>query len=295
MTTPGKRDIRTAAAITLAALLAIVTEARAEAPRAAEVRTEHLTWTEIRDRLAAGHRTIVIPTGGTEQNGPHMVTGKHNMIVAATAERIARALGDALVAPVLAYVPEGDAARRTGHMAYPGTISLPEPVFAKVLEAAAESFKTHGFTTIALVGDSGGNQRPQEEVAARLSAAWRKDGVRVVNASTYYAASDGHEWLARQGFTAAEIGRHAGLRDTSELLAVAPDGIRKVKLSTGGEGADGDATKASREIGEALLAAKVDAAVTEIRRAQAGDTAGGPDGGTAKPGLLARLKRLILG
>jgi creatinine amidohydrolase/Fe(II)-dependent formamide hydrolase-like protein len=292
MITTGKRDICIAAAITLAALLAYAAEARAEAPHAAEVRIEHLTWTEIRDRLAAGHRTIVIPTGGTEQNGPHMVTGKHNLIVAATAERIARALGDALVAPVLAYVPEGDPARRTGHMAYPGTISLPEPVFAKVLEAAAESFKAHGFTTIALLGDSGGNQRAQEDVAARLSAAWRNDGVRVVNAAAYYVASDGQDWLARRGFAATAIGKHAGLRDTSELLAVAPDGVRRDKLSTGGDGADGDASKASREIGEALLASKVEAAVTEIRRAQAGVAVSA--GADARPGVLARLKRLIL-
>lgn len=293
MTTSGKRQTCTAAAITLAALLAITSEAHAEAPRAAEVRIEHLTWTEVRDRLAAGQSTIIVPTGGTEQNGPHLVTGKHNLIVAATAERIARALGDALVAPVLAYVPEGDASRRTGHMAYPGTITLPEPVFAKVLESAAESFKAHGFTTIVLLGDSGGNQRSQDEVSARLSAAWSKDGVRVVNASAYYAANGGQQWLESRGHGAAAIGRHAGLRDTAELMAVAPDGVRADRLSTGGEGADGDATAATRDIGEALLSLKIETAVTEIRRARAG--AALPSPGDASPGLLARLKRLVLG
>jgi len=39
---------------------------------------EELTWTEVRDALQAGKTTILFPTGGTEQNGPHMVLGKHN-------------------------------------------------------------------------------------------------------------------------------------------------------------------------------------------------------------------------
>ena len=111
---------------------------------AAELETEHMTWTEIRDAVAAGKTTVIIPTGGTEQNGPHMITGKHNIIVAETARRIAAKLGDALVAPVLAYVPEGDIAKREGHMAYPGTISLPPETFGAVLWSAAESFKAHG-------------------------------------------------------------------------------------------------------------------------------------------------------
>ena len=68
---------------------------------------EELTWTEVRDAIKAGKTTIIFPTGGTEQNGPHMVLGKHNFVVKHAAEQIARRLGNALVAPVLAYVPEG--------------------------------------------------------------------------------------------------------------------------------------------------------------------------------------------
>ena len=49
---------------------------RAEVPDT--VFLEELTWTEVRDALKAGKTTILLPTGGTEQNGPHMVLGKHN-------------------------------------------------------------------------------------------------------------------------------------------------------------------------------------------------------------------------
>ena len=42
---------------------------------------EDLTWTESRDAIAAGKTTVIVPTGGTEQNGPHMALGKHNYLV----------------------------------------------------------------------------------------------------------------------------------------------------------------------------------------------------------------------
>ena len=61
---------------------------------------EELTWTEVRDAIDGGTTTIIIPTAGTEQNGPHMVLGKHKFIVNYASARIARELGNALVAPV---------------------------------------------------------------------------------------------------------------------------------------------------------------------------------------------------
>jgi creatinine amidohydrolase len=105
---------------------------------------EKLTWDEVRDSIAAGKTTIIIPTGGTEQNGPHMALGKHNVRIAANAEMIARRLGNALVAPVVAYTPEGGIDPPTGHMRFPGTISIPDPVFREVLEYAARSLMPSG-------------------------------------------------------------------------------------------------------------------------------------------------------
>ena len=111
---------------------------------------EELTWTEVRDAVQAGKTTVIIPTAGTEQNGPHMILGKHNITVKYTAGEIAKQLGDALVAPVVAYVPEGSIDPLSGHMRYPGTITLPEEYFMKLLEYAARSFHAHGFLDIAL-------------------------------------------------------------------------------------------------------------------------------------------------
>ena len=235
---------------------------------------EELTWTEVQALMARGYRTVIVPTGGVEQNGPHMVLGKHNYIVRHTAGRIARALGNALVAPVVAYVPEGDIAKRAGHMAFPGTISVPAPVFAATLEAAARSFRAHGFTTILLLGDSYGNQPSQHSVAERLNVEWKRAGVRVINVADYYSPANGQAaWLREIGESDAAIGGHAGIRDTSELLAVHPQGVRTDRMrphwapGMARSGVNGDPSPASTERGRILLQLKVDAALRQIRAA----------------------------
>ena len=53
-----------------------------------------------------------MPTGGTEKNGYHMVLGKHNYVVTYAANLMARRLKNALVAPTIQYVPEGDPDRQ---------------------------------------------------------------------------------------------------------------------------------------------------------------------------------------
>src|SRR6187402_3408093 len=130
--------------LVLGALVLMASPAFTQAPSLPQpnsVFLEDLTWTEVRDAIAAGKTTVIVPTGGTEQNGPHMALGKHNYLVMYKAGQIATQLGDALVAPVVSYVPEGDINPPTGHMRFAGTISLPQDVFVKVLEYAARSLK----------------------------------------------------------------------------------------------------------------------------------------------------------
>src|ERR1700726_1136815 len=130
----------------LALLLLAAVQAPAQAPQT--VFLDELTSSELRDQVRAGRRTVIVPIGGTEQNGPHMALGKHNRRGHLLAEKIARALGNALVAPVIAYVPEGGLNPPTEHMQFPGTITVPEEAFEKILEFAARSFRLAGFRDI---------------------------------------------------------------------------------------------------------------------------------------------------
>src|SRR4030095_3482963 len=57
---------------------------------------EELTWMEVRDAMQAGKTTVIVGTGGIEPNGPYVALGKHNYVLQATTEAIARPLGNAL-------------------------------------------------------------------------------------------------------------------------------------------------------------------------------------------------------
>ena len=229
---------------------------------------EDLTWTEVDAALKAGYATAIVPTGGVEQNGPHVILGKHNHVVRETSARIARRLGGTLVAPVINYVPEGAVGETPdGHMRWAGTISVPETVFESIVEAAARSLQTHGFRTILLVGDSLGNQEAQARVAERLSREWIGQGVRVIHVGAYYDGNGQIGWLQGQGLSEEQIGFHAGIRDTSELMAVHAPGVRAAPLVAprgAHPGYSGDYRRASVDIGETMLDLKVEAALREL-------------------------------
>ncbi|MGZ8945543.1 MAG: creatininase family protein [Methylococcaceae bacterium] len=234
---------------------------------------EDMTWQEVRDAIRNGSTTVLVPTGGTEQNGPHVILGKHNYIVKYTAGKIAETLGKTLVAPVISYVPEGSIDPADGHMRFAGTLSISEAEFEAVLESAGRSLKQHGFKTIAFIGDSGGNQAAQKRVAERLTRLWQNEGVRVLQVNNYYEANSQSAYLLNNGYSESQIGGHAGIRDTSELMAVFPSGIRTgFKVDHMGSdfsvtGADGDASKASLLLGNIFLNLKIEAAVKQIREA----------------------------
>lgn len=223
---------------------------------------EELTWPELQARQQAGARRVIIPTGGTEQNGPHIALGKHNRIVRDSAERIAIALGDTLVAPVMAYVPEGRITPPQGHMRFPGTISLSESHFAALLEDAARSLKQGGFTRIYFLGDSGGNQQAQQKVADRLNRRWHNSPVRVYHVSAYYIRGDAH----------------GGRADTSQILAVHPASVRPAHIARyhaadyPALGVAGDPAGASAREGRRLLDRRIRAAVKQMRRYEAAGT-----------------------
>jgi creatinine amidohydrolase/Fe(II)-dependent formamide hydrolase-like protein len=255
------------------------------------VHLEELTWTEVRDLLAAGTRTIIVPTGGTEQNGPHMVLGKHNFRIRYTAGLIARKLGRTLVAPVMAYVPEGEIDPPTSHMAYPGTITLPDEYFRKVLEYAARSLRKHGFNDIIFIGDSGPNQPGMKAVAEMLNKEWASVDTRVHFIPEYYRGNGFEDWLEAQGETKADIGTHAGIHDTSLLLAVDPKLVRKDKVANNGgfkgSGVAGNPEKASVTYGRKGIEMIVETTVRKIRESMQRLRSGGRNKQSARAGALS--------
>lgn len=253
--------------------------AQVPAPRPPDsVFLEEFTWDELKVLIERGKKTVIIPTAGTEQKGPHMVMGEHKYALEYTTNHIARALGNAIVAPIITYVPEGSWETKRGHMSKAGTITLPEDRFQLLLTHTARSLKAGGFTNVILIGDSGGNQTGLKAVADALNIEWKGTGARAHFIGDYYtkSAADVRTYLMGLGHSAEAIGSHAGMVDTSELMFINPSLIRWDKLANGGgfadSGVSGDPTKATPELGMHILRIKIDNAVAQIRTSLAAGT-----------------------
>src|SRR5260370_31273268 len=134
-------------------IVALCFGSAASAQAADNVLMERMTSYEIRDASAAGKTTVILPSGGTEQNGPGMAIGKHNFRAAANAQTIARRLGNALVAPVIVYTPEGKYDPPQGHLRYPGTMGVPEDAYAGGEERGVRTLESPGFHDIVRIGE----------------------------------------------------------------------------------------------------------------------------------------------
>ncbi len=191
---------------------------------------EELTYMEVRDRIAAGSTTAIIPTGGIEENGPFLATGKHNVILQAICPAVAEELGNALCAPIVRFVPEGNIDPPSGAMFFPGTFSVRDETYEALLEDIASSLKQHGFKDIVFIGDSGGNQRGMQAVAKALNERWRNSGVRAHFIGAFYSPG----WEETEEYTAEVLGVSEGESDghhddiwvTAMMMVTDPSSVR---------------------------------------------------------------------
>ena len=93
--------------------------------------------------------------------------------------------------------------------------------------------------------------------------------MRVHYVERYFRGHGYREWLLSQGVTVEEAGTHAGVSDTSQLMAINPKWVRMDKLAPGGDrnvtGVAGDPTRSSAAYGKKGLEMRIEAAVTQIR------------------------------
>ena len=191
---------------------------------------DELTYMEVRDRIADGATTAIIPTGGVEENGPYLATGKHNYILEAICPVLARDLGNALCAPIVPFVPEGTLDPPPGSIFFPGTISVRDETFVALLEDIATSLKLHGFTNVVLIGDSGGNQRGLQAAAEKLNARWSGDSARAHFIEEFYTTG----WTETMRYTeevlgvaeTANDGHHDDMWVTAIMMVADPDAVR---------------------------------------------------------------------
>ena len=220
-----RRIVSIAIMMTLVAAVSVPAGAQGQTPRV-DVRTmenpidlydsvwiEELTMIEVRDLIAGGKTRALILTGGIEQNGPYLATGKHNYVLQAMGESIARQMGETLIAPIVTLEPGNP--EREGIS--PGTVYLSRETYKAVLKDMATSLKNQGFTDVFIMGDSGGNQTPMREVTEELTASWAEQTAKVYFIPEYYNYGD------VQTFLEEELGIHEvseGLHDDYYISSI---------------------------------------------------------------------------
>ena len=192
--------------------------------------TDELTWMEVRDLIENGYTQVIVPTGGIEQNGPFLSTGKHNVILQAACPEIAKKLGNTLCAPIIKFVPEGNIEPPSGAMLFPGSISLRAETYHMLLDDIASSLKQSGFKNIIFIGDSGGNQKGMEIVAKKLNQRWSGSGVLAHYIPEYYNPG----WEETERFTKEVLGveetsndgHHDDIWVTAMMMVTDPEQVR---------------------------------------------------------------------
>ena len=243
-------------------------------PKVDTVWLEEMTWMDVRDAMAAGKKTIIIPTGGIEPNGPWLALGKHNYVLKVNCDAIARKLGDALCAPIVPFVPEGNLDTRTGHLGTPGTISMRPATFEAMLQDIVDSFRIGGFENVVLIGDSGGNQAGMKAVAARSNADGKSKAF-VAHIQEYYDYESVEEFMRQKGVMRKKGEPIDELHDdptiTLNMMVADPESVRWAARTKAGKATIDGVSIADKDksvqLGREIVEFRANATVAVIKKA----------------------------
>ena len=231
---------------------------------------EDMTWIELQQHTANGFKSVILPTGGVEQNGPFIALGKHNKVISYVAEQLAKSKGNTLIAPVWGIVPQGSLSKPTGNMLYPGTLALSVSNFEAAIDDVIISLAYSGFSKIYLIGDHGLSQQPLLRCAERMTSVLKSAGVKVMLLSKYYNEALEVNYLERAGLPINVQGSHAGISDTSQILAIYPEHVRsdfmksQTELNITDLGASGKPNLSNSKIGSDIINMRIRAALDQM-------------------------------
>ena len=225
-----------------------------------------MTWEEVQEALKTV-KMAVIPVGAHEQHGPHMIESCDTVLATEMAKKIAEEMH-----PHLLVTPTINMGVSPHHLNFPGTISLKPDTLMAILRDMVQSLKHHGISKFLFLNAHGGNQSTLGVASTVLA---EEEAVEI-----YYAKTTASAKESIQQFIHSPIFGHSCEREVSEALYLAPYLIRPDKLTSGDfceggryeqlrpgkaiqgyyryeemtkNGCIGDATKASREIGEQIV------------------------------------------
>src|SRR4051812_21314538 len=168
-----------------------------------------MTNPQVEAFLKSDH-TVVVPTGATEQHGPHGPLLTDVLIPQEVARRAAPAIG-AVVAPPINY------ALSYPHVGFIGLVHIRLPTFMALVEDLCESFAAIGFKRIVFLN---GHYDNTYAIAYACANAAKKlpSGVKAFPVNYW----DGMTADETAEFFTMKTGLHANQAETSAVLAINP-------------------------------------------------------------------------
>lgn len=237
----------------------------------------NMSWPEVRVSLEKV-KVVLIPTGSCEQHGPHGTFEVDTAIACEFTKKLAER-----TYPLTLVVPPVHFGVSPHHMKFPGTITLKPETFMQVCIDVVESLYRHGLRKFVFINGHGGNAAPLTVVLSKVKFAC--PDVQIALASPWGGAQD----VMKERVTSPITG-HACEVEMSMSLYLAPRTVKTASLSKGTvklspeeyknpwgivvarsweenteNGALGDATKSSAELGRALIETSLDRMAQFIR------------------------------
>jgi creatinine amidohydrolase len=187
---------------------------------------EAMTSSELAAAVGAGRTTAVLALGSTEQHGAHLPLATDTRVAEALAERFCRLVPEALRLPTLSLGCSSE------HLGFTGTLSLRPATFTALLRDVVESLRDSGFRRVFLFSAHGGNFAA---LAAALPDLRSRAPDLTIGAFTDLdrLTSALQDEAKRSGITPEAAGHHAGEVETSIVLAIEADLVRREKSAPG--------------------------------------------------------------
>lgn len=178
----------------------------------------YLSWTEIAELPDKENTVIVLPTGATEQHGPHLPCAVDSIISAGVVGHALARLPAHVPAYAMAAITYG---KSEEHLHFPGTMTLTGETLLATMNEIGESVYRAGFRKLLIVNGHGG--QPQiMEISAREMRLRHGDFI-VVPSFTWRVAHSAGKYLSDRE---KRLAMHAGHAETALVLALAPDTVR---------------------------------------------------------------------
>lgn len=177
----------------------------------------YLSWRQIADLPDPANTVIVLPTGATEQHGPHLPCAVDSVIAAGVVGHALARLSPSVPAYAMAPITYG---KSEEHLHFPGTMTLSGETLLATMNEVGESVYRAGFRKLLIVNGHGGQPQVMEMAARELRL--RHGDFIVVPSFTWRVPHVAGRYLSERE---KKLAMHAGHAETALMLALAPDTV----------------------------------------------------------------------